>query len=132
MFTHIDKTSYAAPKSNVTKGKHEKKYTLPDVPEGLAPYWVVGVDQGLLESTVCVLVKADGAHNNKLPSTVTKWEVVATGIAFKKEGDIENLPLARAISLGRALKAYNKRPKHLGYVASGTINVGDPVYFVRK
>jgi len=130
MFTHIDKTSYATPKT-FTKGKIEKKYTLPDVPEGLAPYWVNGVDESLLESTVCVLVKADGTHNNKLPSTVTKWEVVATGIAFKKEGDIENLPLARVISLGRALKAYNKRPKHIGYVASGTINAGDLVYTMR-
>jgi hypothetical protein len=120
-------TSYASPKT--TKGETKPKYTQPEIPEGLAPYWQFGEDISGLESTICILVKARGPKSNVLPDTYTQWETVSVGIAFKKPEDLDNPELAKIISLGRAIKAYknSRKPSVIAAtwqgVITNTINV---------
>jgi hypothetical protein len=93
----------------------------PDLPKGVAAYFVRGqymIDQDekmyqteFYPDTVCLLVKAEGPNNNKLPSTVSKWEILSSGIAFFSPNDDFDKPdyeKAEVIAMGRALKTYNK------------------------
>lgn len=82
----------------------EKKLTYPEIPEGLAPFYVYGPTQ-----TACLLCKARGPHSNKLPDSLDHLEIVSAGIAFMKEGDEYKSELGEIISLGRSIKAHKKR-----------------------
>jgi len=92
-----------------------------ELPEGVAAYFIHGdgmdVDGNdmLWLDTVCLLVKADGEHNNNLPSTVSKWEILSSGIAFFSPADSpesRDREKGEVISLGRALKAYRENNAH--------------------
>jgi len=104
----------------------------PELPEGIAAYFIHGDGKDVygneckLPDTVCLLVRADGKHNNALPTTISKWEILSSGIAFfSPDDDLESRDREKGeiIALGRALKAYRK-----SYTSGGTISRGDWIY----
>ena len=90
----------------------EKKLTYPEIPEGLAPFYVYGPTQ-----TACLLCKARGPHSNKLPDSLDHLEIVASGVAFMKMGDEYSVEHGEVVSLGRALKAHRKLYSGVQFVA---------------
>lgn len=87
----------------------------PELPKGVASYYLHGEDDYRHPSqhpdTICLLVRASTKNGNKLPDTVSKWEILSAGICFlnpKDHLEFMDWEKAEVISLGRALKMYHK------------------------
>jgi hypothetical protein len=114
MFDNNDRTTSHSTAKTYTEVKRKKKYTKPELPEGVAAKFYYTKDE-----TICHLVTSEKPENHRVPKYSMQLHILAAGTAHTHPLDLspEKYDKCRGevISLGRALKMYQEVQKKYFY-----------------